>query len=109
MSVTWSSAIPVDGARPSRRTRLLSAARRGLVPVLVLAVLLSVWELAVRVFQIPSFILPAPTIIVRDTVNVGWALFGHAQATLITVAGGYVCANLVSFPLAVAISSSSRL
>jgi NitT/TauT family transport system permease protein len=109
MSATWSSAIPVDAPNPSRGARLLSMARRGLVPVLVFALLLSAWELAVRAFQVPSFILPAPTIIVRDTVNVGWALFGHAQATLITVAGGYFCALLVSLPLAIAISSSSRL
>jgi NitT/TauT family transport system permease protein len=109
MSATWYSSTPVDEARQSRLARMLATARRGLVPVLVFAALLTVWELGVWAFKVPSFILPAPTMIVRNTVNVGWDLFGHAQATLITVLGGYACAILVSFPLAIAISSSSRL
>ena len=106
MSATWSNSIPFDSPKSSR---WLLVARRALVPTLVFVALLTIWETGVRTFNVPSFILPAPSVIVRDTYGVGWALFGHAQATLTTVVGGYLCAILISFPLAVAISSSAVL
>jgi NitT/TauT family transport system permease protein len=109
MSATWYNGTPADGLKPSRADRLTAALRKAATPILVFATLLTMWEFSVWAFKIPTFILPAPTMIVRDTFNVGWGLFGHAQATLTTVLGGYICAILISFPLAVAISSSSKL
>jgi NitT/TauT family transport system permease protein len=110
MSATWFSSTPAVAPRSMwlARAKALLTGRAG-TALVVFTVLLSAWEAAVRIFNVPSFILPAPTRIVHDTANVGWALLGHAEATLITVIGGYFCAILISFPLAAAISSSSRL
>jgi NitT/TauT family transport system permease protein len=73
------------------------------------ATLLSVgllWEAGVRLFSVPSFILPAPSVVFTQTAAVGPAILVDLQATLTTVLGGYAVAILLAFPIAVAISSS---
>jgi NitT/TauT family transport system permease protein len=65
-----------------------------------------VWEAGVRAFSVPSFILPAPSLVWTQTAAVGPAILVDLRATLTTVLGGYLAAILVAFPIAVAISSS---
>jgi NitT/TauT family transport system permease protein len=71
--------------------------------------LIAVWEAAVRALQVPEFILPAPSAIVRDTSDIGWSILSHAQATLVTIIGGYLVAFAVSLPLAIGLASSRLL
>lgn len=79
----------------------------GLLPGLTIITLLVVWELATRIFPIPSFILPAPTRIggAIDAVPADrW--FDHVWATLRVAMIGYVISICIALPVAIALTRS---
>jgi NitT/TauT family transport system permease protein len=104
MSATSSSASLLPASAPPRRVP--GPLRRLGVAAATLLALGLVWEAGVRAFSVPSFILPAPSLVWTQTAAVGPAILVDLRATLTTVLGGYLAAILVAFPIAVAISSS---
>jgi NitT/TauT family transport system permease protein len=79
-------------------------------PFISFAVLIAAWEGAAQLFEVPSYLLPAPSAIVKaagDTSPVVWA--GHIWATLRVALMGYALAILVSVPLAMVLASSRLL
>ncbi|MCO5090339.1 ABC transporter permease [Bosea sp. (in: a-proteobacteria)] len=77
------------------------------VSVLIsLAILMVIWEGAVRVFSIPAFLLPPPTLIFAEIVKNHRILLIHAQATLSVILTGFLCSAVIGIPLAFAISFS---
>ncbi|TFJ92730.1 ABC transporter permease [Lentibacillus salicampi] len=50
--------------------------QKGWKPVLVLVLLISIWELSSRIFQVPSWLLPAPSLIFRTGVE-DWLNYQH--------------------------------
>jgi NitT/TauT family transport system permease protein len=76
------------------------------MPVVVLIAIIILWELAVWLFAIPGYILPAPSSIWTETVNSASMIFGHTLATTWTVGLGFIASIVISLPLAVAITSS---
>ena len=71
--------------------------------------LLLVWELAVRAFHIPEFVLPTPTRIAETTWQFRQHLMLHAWQTLMTTLVGFFFAIVVGILLGVAIGSSSAV
>jgi NitT/TauT family transport system permease protein len=68
-------------------------------PTLLVIALIGLWEAAVRLLDIPRFLLPAPTEIARLMAD-EWALIQmHALATIGSILSGYVVA--VVFALAI--------
>lgn len=67
------------------------------------------WEIGVRVFQPPGYLLPAPSAIAHDTWALGSVMVDHTLVTLRTVMTGFVVSLLISLPLAVVISASPWL
>lgn len=77
------------------------------LPVLTFVTILIVWEAAVALFSIPSFILPAPSRIAGGFESLTWARWWqHIGATLQVALIGYVISILVALPLAVALTRS---
>ena len=99
---------PDLAALPAGR-RLLALANR-FAPALFFVGLILVWEIGCRVFRVPVYLLPAPSMIVQgateQTVET-WAL--HTWATVRVALMGYVVAILVSIPLAIALATSKLL
>ena len=85
--------------RPRNRARLRRSARDVLQPTVFFLLLLVVWELAVRVFRIPVYLLPAPSVIWTDTTRIAAAVGGHTLATLQTIVIGFLVSIAVSLPL----------
>jgi NitT/TauT family transport system permease protein len=82
-----------SAARNWRRT----AERAG--PFLLIAVLVVLWEVLTRTFEVPAFLLPTPTDIVRLMIA-EWPLIQmHGLATIGSIASGYVAA--AAFALAI--------
>jgi NitT/TauT family transport system permease protein len=80
-----------------RRDRVLRIA----LPVIVLAFVLAIWELAVRVENIPPYVLPAPGLILQ-TLIADWALLMQSLlVTLITTVEGFLLAAIGGIGLAV--------
>jgi NitT/TauT family transport system permease protein len=89
--------------------RLLRPAQGLLISIGVISGLLVIWEASVRLFNVPEFILPAPSSIWQDTSALGLGIVPHVGATLRTIVGGYLIALAISLPLAVAIFGSRLL
>lgn len=66
--------------RPSASTRIL----RMILPVLALAVGVSVWEAVVRINHIPDYILPAPSVVASTLIQDWPLLYGSLLTTLLT-------------------------
>ncbi len=91
---------------PNSLRRLLTTGWDVLLPSLVLVVLVIAWEVAVRIFAIPVFILPAPSVIWAETMAIPDTVLQHTLATLNTVMIGFVVSIAISLPLAVLITAS---
>jgi NitT/TauT family transport system permease protein len=80
-----------------------------LLPAATLVLLFAGWEAACRAFKIPAYLVPAPSSIWHDTLQIAGPVAGHMLATTRTVMLGFLVSILVSLPLAVLITSSPLL
>ncbi|MDX6750690.1 ABC transporter permease [Geminicoccaceae bacterium 1502E] len=76
------------------------------LPLTVLLGLLVLWEICVHLFAIPVYLLPAPSLILTDSLGNLGTLGLHTLATLKTVLLGFLFSVLISLPLAVVLTSS---
>ena len=76
------------------------------LPIGVFVTLLITWEGAVKIFDIPIYLLPAPSVIWTDTVAIASTIVEHTLATLGTVIMGFLISFAISLPLAVVMTSS---
>lgn len=94
--------LPVEG-------RLLVLLDR-IAPAAAFVALLLLWEAAVRLLAIPSFLLPAPSVVMQAMLATPLPVWlGHIWATLRVALMGYALAIAISVPLAVALASSRLL
>jgi len=70
------------------------------VPVGLAAGFLLVWELVVRLCQIPVFLLPSPSVIAVTLVTDWRVIYLNIGSTLVAVLGGFGLSILVGVPLA---------
>lgn len=93
----------------SAASRRWAAMRPVLLPALMFAALVVLWEACVRLFAIPEFLLPAPSAILEAVRQQAPIVLLHARATMFTILAGFAASILVGFPLAIAIASSPLL
>jgi NitT/TauT family transport system permease protein len=105
-SANSSSATAASARNNRRRLRLLADIAQ---PVGALILFVALWELFCRMFQVPAYLVPAPSAIWTDT----WKLVGpvavHTLATTQTVLLGFLASLVVSLPLAVLITASPAI
>jgi NitT/TauT family transport system permease protein len=82
---------------------------RVLLPLIVLAVGLVVWELVVRLNDIQPYVLPGPWLILRTLVTDRGVLFESLLVTLLTTLEGFVCAAVGGIALALLFNQSRWL
>jgi NitT/TauT family transport system permease protein len=92
------------------RSQFAQLGSRGLItPVLFLAGGLALWELVVRALQLPSYILPTPSlifsVIARDPVT----LLRHASITALEAILGFGFASMTAFAVAIVFAHSKTL
>ncbi len=98
------AATPGKSAR-ERRDRML----RIVLPVVVLALGLAIWELVVRLENIPPYVLPAPGLILQTLVS-DWSLLSQSLlVTLLTTFEGFLLAAVGGVGLAVLFNQSRLL
>jgi len=90
---------PVETGTEKSEARSLPARRAGsilgnerLAPWLYAAVFLVLWEAAVRIFAVPVYLLPAPSVIVETIVQYWSPLWKNSLVTLWTTLAGFVIA-----------------
>ncbi|MFC7062066.1 ABC transporter permease [Halobacillus seohaensis] len=80
---------------------MIKLLKKGWRPATVLILLLVIWELCSRLFNVPNWLLPAPTIIGEEAIN-GWAQYQHHLfSTIQLTLGGFIIGT--SFGLTVAV------
>ena len=100
-----------DGGRRRAMTARVSSNDRVLriaLPIVVLALGLVIWELVVRIGNVPPYVLPAPGLILK-TLVADWALLSQSLlVTLTTTLEGFLLAAVGGVGLAI-IFNQSRL
>ncbi len=94
-----------DRSARERRDRML----RIVLPIVVLALVLAIWELVVRLESIPPYVLPAPGLIVQTLVTDWSLLFNSLLVTLLTTFEGFLLAAVGGVGLAVLFNQSPLL
>ncbi len=73
------------------------------------AVILLAWEIGVRLFHVPSYVLPGPLLVLQSMAE-NWRTLGlHALWTTAAISAGFATAALVAVPLAMLIVVSPVL
>lgn len=82
---------------------------RWIAPLLLVAAILIVWEIAVRVTNTPRWFLPAPSDVLRALVEDRGILLPNALVTLSEVLAGFTLAVIAGIGLGVAVYLSPTL
>src|SRR5690349_15103208 len=69
----------------------------------MLILLLVVWELAIRIFQVRSFLLPAPSAVIASLMNDPWFYLRHTGTTLYETFVGFGGAVVLGILLAIGV------
>lgn len=80
-----------------------------LSPLLLVAALVAIWEIAVRLTNAPLWLLPAPSDVVRSLVEDRDILLPNAAATFSEVLIGFACAVVAGIGLGIAVYRSATL
>jgi len=79
-----------------------------IAPVAGIVVFLAVWEIGVRVFNVPAYLMPPPSAVLMVCVREYQKLLFHGWVTTYEMLLGYALAVAVAVPLAIAITASQR-
>ena len=77
--------------------------------ILLFFFFLLVWEFSVIIFDVPNWLLPAPSVILFDFHNHTSLIIEHSQKTILEIISGLFISLFLAFSLSVAISWSSIL
>ena len=93
-------------ARPGPGVVLL---RRLGLPFVVAAALIVLWDVVVRVFAIPAFVIPTPLSVWQALVKDHAMLLDNAVPTIVESLGGFLLGNVVAIGAAIAFVHSRTL
>ncbi|MBU6503754.1 MAG: ABC transporter permease [Burkholderiales bacterium] len=85
------------------RRFLLSPALR---PFVLILILLALWDLAIRLFKIPPYLIPQPEKVVHQLIAQWGYLLRESYTTTFATAGGFGLSILIGIPLAMVIAYS---
>ena len=83
--------------------------RRVLVPLLVIAGLVLVWDIVIRVFSVPDYVVPTPAAVGQALVKERARLLDNAMPTIVESVGGFALGNLVAIAAALTFVHSKAL
>jgi NitT/TauT family transport system permease protein len=83
--------------------------RRVLLPLLMIAGLVLVWDIAIRVFAVPDYVVPTPSAVGQALVKERARLLDNATPTIVESVGGFALGNLVAIAAALAFVHSKAL
>jgi NitT/TauT family transport system permease protein len=85
---------------------LLSAWMR---PILLIVILLVLWDVAIRVFRIPPYLIPAPEAVVKQLYAEWPKLWREALVTTYATLGGFALSIAFGIPMALLIAYSRTI
>ena len=106
MSSLQTPPLSSEQAAPDSRTLRLV---RLLLPIVVLAAGVAIWELVVRLYNIPLYVLPGPGAVFRTLVQDWPVLSQSLLTTLLTTIEGFIAAGFGGIALALLYNQSKWL
>lgn len=94
--------LDADEERAERLNEMRKRAGNVAIPLGTAVTLLLIWQLGVRLFEVPTYIAPAPTDVLAVFVNEFSLLLRNFWPTLIESLSGFVVGNLAAILIAVA-------
>jgi NitT/TauT family transport system permease protein len=94
-----------DVLEQKKSDRLGEFFRSRVLPLIGIALFLVIWEIAVRIWELPTYLLPTPTEIVQEMIRKHQDLIDHSLVTAYEMILGYFLAIAVAVPLAIAITA----
>ena len=88
-------------AAPSRSAGAVLL-RRIVLPLAVITVLVVLWDLTIRIFQVPAYVIPAPGAVGQALVKERARLLENAIPTILESLGGFALGNVVAIAAAIA-------
>jgi NitT/TauT family transport system permease protein len=106
MSETIAGGPPVP--RDARSERLRKPVPDAVLALGLMVAVTVVWELAIRLFKVPTFVLPAPSAIFRQLIESRVRLASAAMSTAVEISLGFVLASLTGVGIALVIARFER-
>ncbi|GLI24864.1 MULTISPECIES: ABC transporter permease [Xanthobacter] len=78
-------------------------------PVGLLVILIAIWDISVRIFQIPAYLIPTPWDVMIAFRNDGAMLAREAVPTTIATLAGFALSAAIGIPLAMLIAGSRTI
>src|SRR6185295_10836749 len=78
-------------------------------PVLLIALLIVLWQLAIWIFRIPPYLIPAPLEVVKQLVNEWPKLWRETLVTTYATLGGFALSIAFGIPMALLIAYSRTI
>lgn len=75
-------------------------------PFLFLILLIALWDVAIRIFKVPPYLIPAPKDVILAFATEGDKLLAEAVPTTIATLGGFALSVIFGIPTAMLISNS---
>ena len=98
--------MSVPSSRPLWKRLLLSPWAR---PVLLIMLIIVLWELAIRIFRIPPYLVPAPEAVVKQLVAEWPRLWRESVPTTYATLGGFALSIAFGIPMALLIAYSRTI
>jgi NitT/TauT family transport system permease protein len=76
------------------------------MPLLGILLFLGIWEISVRILELPSYLLPPPSEIALTMIEEMDNILEHSWVTAYEMILGYLLAIIIGVPLAIAITAS---
>ncbi|MCK5245197.1 MAG: ABC transporter permease [Desulfobacterales bacterium] len=92
-----------DKRQPAPTSNLIV---RAMAPLVFLILLIMIWEIAVRLFKIPSYLIPSPTIVSATILKNLTSLLMDSAVTLFEAVLGFMLGTLLAFFVAVLFTHS---
>lgn len=96
--VEQETATQADERKAELRRKLTNAA----IPLATVVTLLLIWQFGVRLFEVPSYVAPAPSEVIATFVEKRDVLWTNFVPTLIEAVMGFLVGNILAVLLAVA-------
>lgn len=92
-----------------RRLHVWGAVERALPPIVIGGAILAVWELVVRLNQVPSYILPGPLLILTTLVRDWGTLYPSLLVTLAITGAALLVATVAGVAIAILFTQSKLI
>jgi NitT/TauT family transport system permease protein len=106
----WFSAASPLSALPGRSNIVNSIKKtlnsQWLKPVFLIVILLVVWDLVIRIFKIPPYLVPTPVAIMQQMGQQWPMLLQESVPTLYATLGGFALSVLIGVPIAMLVAYS---